>query len=68
MRSTIRLAVFVATTAIIAACSMPTSPSAQVCRSAKIPGAGVCASKDYINPNADYINPNARSDSDSTQR
>ena len=55
MRRTIRLAIFVATSATIAACASPTAPSSSLICS-KIPGAG-CVNKDYINPAGDYINP-----------
>jgi hypothetical protein len=57
MRRTIRLAVFVASSAALAACTSPTAPAPQACRSnAKIPYSS-CPTKDYVNPAGDYVNP-----------
>ena len=45
--------------AVFAACSSPTAPSAapEAClANGKVPYAG-CANKDYVNPWGDYVNP-----------
>jgi hypothetical protein len=56
MRRTIRLAVFLAASAALAACVSPTAPASIACNTAKIPYAS-CPSKDYVNPAGDYVNP-----------
>ena len=65
MRRMINLAVFVAATVVIAACSAPTAPRETVCRNTKVPGS--CLVKDYINPVGDYINPVGRDSTDTTR-